>query len=258
MTSEAGFAAGEVIALRPGVALPDWSLAPDSAARAALVDSMAVAGRRTKWADLTAEEDALWRAVLRGFAEDGAPGLSGLSRATGQPLADIRDRLAALRRRDLLVLDAAGEVVAAYPFSATPTPHRVTLRASGATRFALCAIDALGMGAMLGTDTLIASSCAACGAAIRIETRDGGRRLRCSDSVEAIVWSGIRYAGGCAATSGCALKLFFCSDEHLAQWRAGTDPQGHGHRLTAEAAMQAGMALFVPMLVPAAPAASAA
>jgi hypothetical protein len=233
-----GFAVGEVIALRPGVALPDWSLVPDPVGRAALAASMAVAGRRAKWAGLDPAEDALWRAVLRGLAGSGPLPAAGAARLEG------------LRRRDLLVLGAGGEVAAAYPFSARETPHRVTLAATGREVFALCAIDSLGAGAMLGTDSVVASRCAECGAGIRIATADRGRRLAAVEPRGAAVWSGTRYGGGCAATSGCALKPFFCCGVHLEAWRARTDPGGPGFRLSVAVALQAGLALFVPMLDP--------
>ena len=113
---------------------------------------------------------------------------------------------------------------------------------------ALCAIDALGAGGMMRLDSVIRSRCAGCGAAIAVRTRDGGRALAVAEPAGALVWSGIRYAGGCAATSGCVLKPFLCSDAHLEAWRAAADPGGTGHRLGLAAALQAGLALFVPML----------
>jgi mercuric reductase len=245
----AGFAEGEDFPLRPGVRMPDWSLVADPAARAALAESMAVAGRREKWAGLSPAEDRLWQAVLRGFAAAGrAPAAAALADATGLSAAEVADLLAALRRRDLLVQDAAGEVSAAYPFSARETPHRVTLGGAAWPVFALCAIDALGAGAMLGLESRVESACAACGAPIRIRTAGGGRRLAAVEPEGAVVWCGIRYAGGCAATSGCALKLFFCSEAHLDAWRRRTGLEAPGHRLTVGAAHQLGMALFVPML----------
>lgn len=251
LSGAAGFAPGETIALRPGVVLPDWSLLPDPLGRNALAASMAVAGRREKWAGLAPAEDAAWRAILLAFAAHGhAPAACDLARISGQSEAELTHLLSALRRRDLIVLDTGGAVTAAYPFSAAPTPHRVMLGAAAAPVHALCAIDALGAGGMLGTDAAIHSRCAHCGAAITIQTRDRGRNLASVEPADAIVWSGIRYAGGCAATSGCARKLFFCSDAHLEAWRARTDPTGTGYRLPVPVALQLGLALFMPMLDP--------
>lgn len=247
-----GFAPGETIALRPGVTLPDWSLAPDPLAREALAASMAVAGRRERWAGLTPAEDTVWQAVLRRLASHGDAPAAALAAATGHDGAGLAALLQGLRGRDLLVLDAGGAVTAAYPFSALPTPHRVALGDAAARPpvHALCAIDALGAGGMLGLDSVIHSRCAGCGAAITLRTCDGGHALAAAEPATALVWSGIRYAGGCAATSGCALKPFLCSEAHLEAWRARTDPGGTGYRLGLAAALQAGLALFVPMLRP--------
>ena len=247
----AGFAEGEDFPLRPGVRMPDWSLVTDPAARAALAGSMAVAGRREKWAGLSPAEDRLWQAVLRGFAATGrAPAMAALAGEAGLSAQGVAEHLAALRRRDLLVQDASGEVSAAYPFSARETPHRVTLGGAARPVFALCAIDALGAGAMLDRESRVDSACAECGAPVRIRTAARGRTLAEVAPEGAVVWCGIRYAGGCAATSGCALKLFFCSDAHLGAWRRRAGPDAPGHRLAIGAAHQLGMALFVPMLAP--------
>ena len=70
---------------------------------------------------------------------------------------DARQLLADLAEGDFLWLDQAGRISAAYPFSATATPHTVQIT-GGATAYAMCAIDALGMAEMLGTSVLIRSA----------------------------------------------------------------------------------------------------
>jgi hypothetical protein len=245
-----GFAEGETIALRPDLSLPDWSVLHDATARAALAASMAIAGRRAKWAGLDAAEDALRRAVLRHFAAEGtAPALADLAASTSLPEDGVQAALRTLHRRDLLVLDPSGtRLRSCYPFSAEPTPHLLLLEGSTQPLHALCAIDALGTGGMLGAATEIRSRCPHCAAPITIRTCDSGRKLGDVAPREAVVWSGTRYASGCAASSGCVVKLFFCSDAHLAAWRAAADPAGPGYRLTVPGAMQIGLALFGPML----------
>jgi hypothetical protein len=54
-------------------------------------------------------------------------------------------------------LDSAGAIRVAYPFSAIATRHRVRL-ATGVEVSAMCAIDALGIPAMLDTDATITST----------------------------------------------------------------------------------------------------
>jgi hypothetical protein len=191
--------------------------------------------------------------VLRHFAAVGTgPGPREVAAATGLEEAAALGLLRGLRRRDLLVLDAAEAAVAAcYPFSAAPTAQRVRLGGPpGVAAHALCAVDALGAGAMLGLDAVVEARCARCGAPVAVRSRDAGQGLASVDPEEALVWYGLRYAGGCAATSGCALKPFFCSAAHLEAWRDEADPGGPGHRLTVPQAFQVGLALFGPMLGP--------
>ncbi|MBI0539580.1 hypothetical protein D9599_29175 [Roseomonas sp. KE2513] len=240
---------GEAFPLRPGVLMPDWSLVTEATAHEALAASMIAAQRSEKLSGLNAAEDLIWRTILLAFARSVAvPDVAWLVARTDLDEALVAEILRALRRRDLVVLDDRGMAVqAAYPFSAQETVHRVHLAGAGAVH-ALCAIDALGMGAMLACNTAIESSCPECGTPIRIATCDDGHALASVTPGTAVVWAGIRYADGCGATSGCTVKLFSCSDEHLTAWRQRVDPQGAGFRLPVEAALQVGKGLFVPML----------
>lgn len=244
----AGFAPGETVALRPGLALPDWSLLTDPAGRDALAAAMAAAGRRARWAGLDLAEDAVRRTVLLGFAAFGAPpSVTEIAASTCLDAGAVRAALARLAGRDIIVLDADGRIAAAYPFSAAPTPHRVSLARFGTTVHALCAIDALGIGGMLGADTLVESRCAETGAAVTVRTQGRGFALAERTPADTVVWYGLAYAGGCAARSGCALKLFFRDEAALASWRArnGRHP---GRRLALTVAFRLALALFAPML----------
>lgn len=244
----AAFAVGETVSLRPGLALPDWSVLTDPAGRAALAASMALAGRRARWAALDEAEDAVRRSVLLGFAAFGVPpSVTEIAASTGLAADAVCSALAQLARRDLVVLDEAGAIAAAYPFSAAPTPHRVTLARFGTAVHALCAIDALGIGGMLGVDIVIESRCAESGTAVAVRTRDRGVALAAVTPQDTMVWYGLSYAGGCAARSGCALKLFFRDEAALAAWRARTRDHP-GYRLSLPVALQLGLALFAPML----------
>lgn len=244
----AEFAPGETVALRPDLALPDWTLLTDRAGREALAAAMAVAGRRERWAAVDDAEDAVRRTVLLGFAAFGAPpSVMEIAASTGLDRDAVHTALARLAGRDIVVLDDVGAIAAAYPFSAEATPHRVTLAHFGTTVHALCAVDALGIGGMLGADTLIESRCAASGAPVTLRTEDHGHTLAKLAPTDAVIWYGIAHAGGCAARSGCALKLFFRSEADLVAWRTrnGEHP---GYRLSAPVALQLALALFAPML----------
>ncbi|MER5338561.1 hypothetical protein [Micromonospora sp. NPDC002717] len=66
------------------------------------------------------------RAILRHFAATGAAPIDADIRAgIGAADLDTAKALRELAREDLVAVDNAGRLVAAYPFSPTPTPHRV-------------------------------------------------------------------------------------------------------------------------------------
>jgi mercuric reductase len=214
-----GDAVAPSYAVRPGVSFPDWAAVTTPIARDAL---LAIAEA------LDVEKDLAVR--------------------IGLSVAAIRPLLARLKERDLVVLDPNGErVVGAYPLTDRETGHRVKL----GTRIlnAMCAIDALGVGAMYGRDAEVRSSCRSCGALIRIATRDRGRTIKNVEPATAVVWSGIHYERGCAADSLCKIIAFFCGDAHLEVWRAVHDPGTPGFRLSIDEALQVGRAIFAPSLV---------
>lgn len=98
----------------------------------------------------------------------GAPPLAAaLREALGADIAASLQRLADAR---MLVL-RDGEILMAGPFSAVPTPFHVTTR--DFTCYGNCIWDALGIAAMLDADAEIRTSCADCGAAARIDVRNG-------------------------------------------------------------------------------------
>ena len=69
-----------------------------------------------------------------------------------------------------LVLDERGAIRMLNPFSAVPTPFRVTAR--GRSWYANCGWDAFGIGAALGEDSVIATECADCHEPLGIAVRD--------------------------------------------------------------------------------------
>src|SRR5258708_8476138 len=97
------------------------------------------------------------------------------------------------------------------------TGHRVALH--GRDLNAMCAVDALGIGAMIDRDVAITSRCRHFGAPIRITSRDRGRALAHVEPQTAVMCQSVRYEGACAANSLCATTSFFCSDDHLSAWR---------------------------------------
>ncbi len=147
----------------------------------------------------------------------------------------------------MVVVDRDGATLTgAYPFTDARTEHR--MRLGQAVLHAMCAIDALGAGAMLGTDVAIESACRSCGTPIRVETRNDGAALEATSPTSAVVWSGIQYSNNRAADSLCTVTAFFCGDEHLASWRDGREPKTRGFRLSMSEGLQMGKAIFMPLL----------
>ncbi len=69
--------------------------------------------------------------------------------------------------RKQVVVEGNGSVAFAYPVSAWPTSHEVSL-ADGRKVYAMCAVDALGCAFHFRQDLSIVSKCHVCGEAVRI------------------------------------------------------------------------------------------
>lgn len=233
-------------AVRPGVTFPDWSVVTSPAVRDALQAMVGSEHVLNRWSGYDPATDRVRVASLRLYAEDGrAPTTGALAERAELSEAAIPSLLEELRRRDLIVLDGE-RIVGAYPFTDQETGHRVTL--DGHVLNAMCAVDALGIGAMTDRDIAIASPCRHCGAPIRITTRERGRALAEVKLRTAVMWQSVRYEGGCAASSLCATTAFFCSDEHLSLWRDDRSVDAPGFRLSIEEGLETGRALFGPSL----------
>jgi hypothetical protein len=199
-----------------------------------------------RWGDRDRLVDQVRVALLKLYAEAGrAPTQSAIAKRARLSETTVQAQIEELHRRDLVVLNG-DRIVGAYPFTDRDADHQVTL--DGRVVNAMCAVDALGIGAMTGRDIAIASRCRHCGAQIRIATRDQGRALAQIEPRTAVMWQSVRYEGACAANSLCATTAFFCSDDHLSAWRREQAADEAGFRLSVEEGLEAGRALFGPSL----------
>jgi mercuric reductase len=199
-----------------------------------------------RWSGYDPATDRVRIALLQLYVEGGrAPAADALAERAGVSGAAIQALLENLRHRDLIVRDGE-RIVGAYPFTDRDAGHRVTLH--GRVLNAMCAVDALGIGAMTGHDITIASRCRHCGIPIRIATRDQGRALARIEPRTSVMWQSVRYEGACAANSLCATTAFFCSDNHLSAWRHEQAADEAGFRLSIEEGLEVGRALFGPSL----------
>jgi hypothetical protein len=101
------------------------------------------------------------------------PSLAELSRLTRTQPVPLRDALARLQDRRMLLLESDGETIRmAPPFSGVETTHRVQV--GNREYFANCAWDALGVCSALGTPGEVVSRDGASGGELRLSvTRHG-------------------------------------------------------------------------------------
>jgi hypothetical protein len=158
---------------------------------------------------------AVHQAVLRSFAQTGAaPSISALARHAAP--FKVSRVLGELAEGDFLCLDDAGQITAAYPFSALPTPHQVQI-AGNTTVFAMCAIDALGISAMTGLPVVIESADLSTGEPITVDVDRASSRW---DPATAVVYSG-RASSECAGPSAsvcCGYINFFATRTTATAW----------------------------------------
>jgi hypothetical protein len=131
---------------------------------AELMDSTFLA----KWTErgaLSASARAALGEILDRFAAEGGPVDVTTLRAPGAAVDE-------LDARDL-VYASGGQVVLAYPWSGTPTAF-VAVLPDGRQRWACCALDALGIAALLRQPVTVRAACHHCDEPIRLElTPDG-------------------------------------------------------------------------------------
>jgi hypothetical protein len=180
-------------------------------------------------------------AVLAAFAQTGqAPGRGELERSAQAGGADPAAVLAELAERDVIAFGQAGEIRAAYPFSASPTPIRVSWE-GGPVAYAMCAIDALGMSAMLSRPVTITAAEPGTGRVIAIHA-DGDRARW--DPPGAVVFAGAS-GDDCrhAADRTCGYINFFTSARAARIW-ARANPAVTGTVLGRARALREGVAEF--------------
>ncbi len=196
---------------------------------------------------LGTDEDLAWRVTLQLYADFGhAPQIADIAATIGAPPDKVLALLVELEARDLIGLDReSGQVRLAYPFTQAKTEHQVEL--NGRTLQALCDIDALGVGAMYGTNAAVRPQCRQCGQTVRVGTIKAGRALASVDPLSSVVWYDFAYDGS-AATSCCPSIVFFCSDSHLEQWQRDQLGCRAGVRLVIDEALEVGRATFGPVL----------
>ena len=145
---------------------------------------------------MTPEDRAVRNATYRRFVELGrGPTPDEVAAATGDGAGAVRDAWQRLHEAHALVLDDAGGILMANPFSAVETPHLV--EAAGRTWYANCGWDAFGIGVALHTDSTVRTTCPDCAEPIELDVH-GYRPTDLSSVFHVLVpardwWSDIGY-----------------------------------------------------------------
>jgi hypothetical protein len=201
--------------------------------------------RPQRAAGLPFEVRAVHRGVLSHFAATGAaPTLAELAQVAADAGVDPQAALRRLAEDDLLAVDEAGRLVAAYPFSPTPTRHRVEV--DGVQLYAMCAIDALGIPAMLDRDATITSTDPQTGRPITVTVT---ARAVVFDPPETVLVYAATGRGGRSVDTCCSTINFFADAVSARTW-IGAHPHLTADVLDQERAVALGRGIFGPLLRP--------
>ena len=201
---------------------------------------------------LTGPARQVHQAALAELARTGRPParseLQRLARSLGASPDTV---LAELAGADAIVFNNHGEMRAAYPFSPVPTPIRVSWP-GGPAAYAMCAIDALGISAMLGHPVTITAAEPDTDRVVTVDV-DGSRARWRPRSAVVFAGSAGDTCRPCVDRS-CGYINFFASRRSAGAW-AGRHPEVTGRLLTREGALGIGIAEFGNLLqaVPPAP-----
>lgn len=220
------------------------SVDPGTVARALEAAAISDSRRgRERTARLSDGERALYRWIIERFASATPPTAAQISEQTQTLALDTDTALAALAREDLVHTDEGGEVTVAYPFSARARGHEVTVE--GHSVQAMCAIDALGIAAMLDQPIEIRSHDPISGSEIHVHANPDG--VTTWQPETAVVLAGSSSCEGPSYRGCCDVLNFFASTEN-AQRYLFENTEVSGLPIPISDAAAAGRAIFGQIL----------
>ena len=158
------------------------------------------------------DDQALYRVLLQALAAGGdVPSLATAAdqaRLTPEQASEALLRLAAA---DLIALDAEQHVLGVFPLSASPTGHTVRL-ADGRHLDAMCAVDALGIPAMLDQPGTVTSTDPTTGQTVTVRIAGGQADANPPGAVVLLA-----RAGDGMLASACCQIIDFYADPAAAQ-----------------------------------------
>lgn len=105
------------------------------------------------------------------MSEGVPPSAARVAERIGEPAPKVLESFRRLAGNRMLVLQPCGEILMAGPFSAVPTPFKVTT--STFSTYANCIWDSLGIPAMVNSDAFIDTNCADCGELAKLRVTNG-------------------------------------------------------------------------------------
>ena len=99
------------------------------------------------------------------------PSAARVAETIGEPVTRVFESFRRLAENRMLVLQPGGEILMAGPFSAVPTPFKVTTNTF--STYANCIWDSLGIPAMVNSDAVIDTNCSDCGEQAKLRVIDG-------------------------------------------------------------------------------------
>jgi len=163
---------------------------------------------------LNRDDAALYCKLIHSYVQQGR----ALTRQEiGELVGNVEQALNNIVNSKLIVLDADGNPVGAYPFTSEEREHKVYV--NDVTVHCMCALDALAVSPMFNKPTVINSRCRVTGKKIHIQ--QNGTEL-CGGTLD--VWFGINW-GAAATDTVCAMSLcmemmFLASKSVAREWMA--------------------------------------
>jgi hypothetical protein len=186
----------------------------------------------------------LYEWILERFALAAPPTRAQLAENVRTLGLEPSGALETLAREDLVHTDEGGDVLVAYPFSARPRGHRVTIE-GGATVEAMCALDALGIAAMLDKPVEIVSDDPISGKEISVRVSPGeGARWK---PESAVVLAGSSSCDGPSYCGCCDVLNFFETAETAERYLNDNDGVA-GIPVSIPVAIETGRAIFGDVL----------
>ncbi|MFI5287326.1 MAG: organomercurial lyase [Candidatus Dormibacteria bacterium] len=195
---------------------------------------------RNRGSRLDPAELDLYRWILRSFSSGGSPSRQDIAHAARSLNVKVQRALKRMVEDDLIQCSASGDIDCAYPFSAKPTSHMVTLD-NGVRLYAMCAIDALGIPAMLGHGCLIETADPVDGTAISLRVAASGRAR--AEPGGAVVLCAVADGSGPLSSLCCPLVNTFESSASAERFLV-SHPGLNGPILSLVEAVECGAAVF--------------